>query len=165
MKVVLCDHVEHLGERGQVVSVARGYARNFLLPKRLALLATPGNMRTLEHQRRVWELKEAREVEEAKVAAQRLADVRLSVTRKAGESGTLYGSVTTSEIGRLLAERGITVDRRRIAVDQPIKSVGVHAISIRLHRQVAATLSVEVLAEAVAESVVVEDRETDADDE
>src|SRR5262245_16715353 len=122
-------------------------------------------MRTLEHQRRVWELKEAREVEEARAAALRLGDVRLSVTRKAGESGTLYGSVTTSEIARLLAERGITVDRRRIAVDQPIKSVGAHAISIRLHRQVAATLTVEVLAEAMPESVVVDERETDADDE
>ena len=94
MKIVLREHVEHLGRRGEVVSVAAGFARNYLLPKRLAMLATPGNLQVIEHQRRVWEVKEAREVNEAQRLAQRCAELRLSVTKKAGQSGTLYGSVT-----------------------------------------------------------------------
>jgi large subunit ribosomal protein L9 len=147
VKVVLCEHVDHLGQRGQVVNVAAGYARNFLLPKRLALLATPGNLRTLEHRRRVWAVREAREGDEARALAARLGDIGLTVTRKAGEGGTLYGSVTTSEIAALLAERGVTVDRRRIVLEAPIKALGSHEVSIRLHREVRGVIKLEVVAE------------------
>ena len=134
MKIVLCEHVDNLGERGEIVSVAAGYARNFLLPKRLALPATQGNLRTLEHRRRTWDVKEARETEEARGIAAQLAEIRISVTKKAGEGGTLYGSVTTSEIAELLAQHGVAVDRRRIVLEEPIKTLGSHDVSVRLHR-------------------------------
>jgi large subunit ribosomal protein L9 len=139
--------VEQLGERGDVVSVAPGYARNYLLPKRLAMPATPGNLRTLEHRRRVWELKEAQETEAARALANRLAELALTVTKKAGESGTLYGSVTTAEIADLLAAKGVEIDRRRIVLDEPIKTVGTHEVSIKLHREVSGTVQLEVVNE------------------
>ena len=152
MKIVLCEHVEHLGERGEIVSVANGYARNFLLPKRLAMAATPGNLSTLEHRRRMWELKETKEVGEAQGLAQRLGDVELTVSRKAGEEGTLYGSVTMSEIAELLAAKGLDVDRRRLVVKEPIKRLGAHEISIKLHRQVSGTIKLEVVNERIADA-------------
>jgi len=152
VKIVLCEHVEHLGERGEIVSVANGYARNFLLPKRLAMAATPGNLSTLEHRRRMWELKETKEVGEAQGLAQRLGDVELTVSRKAGEEGTLYGSVTMSEIAELLAAKGLDVDRRRLVVKEPIKRLGAHEISIKLHRQVSGTIKLEVVNERIADA-------------
>ncbi len=144
MKVVLSEHVDHLGERGEIVSVAPGYARNYLLPKRLAMKATPGNMRVLEQERRVWEVKEGRVVDEAQAMAERLADLELNVTKKAGEGGTLYGSVTNVEIAELLRAKGVEVDRRRIVLREPVKSLGTHGISIRLHRKVTAEVSLHV---------------------
>jgi len=150
VKIVLCEHVEHLGERGEIVSVANGYARNYLLPKRLAMAATEGNLRTLEHRRRMWELKEAKEVGEAQGLAQRIGDVELTVAKKAGEEGTLYGSVTMTEIAELLAAKGIEVDRRRLVVREPIKRLGAHEISIKLHRQVTGTIKLEVVNERAA---------------
>ncbi len=147
MKVVLSEHVDHLGERGEIVSVAPGYARNYLLPKRLAMKATPGNMRMLEQERRVWEVKEGRVVDEAQAMAERLAGVELSVTKKAGEGGTLYGSVTNVEIAELLRAKGVEVDRRRIVLREPVKTLGSHAISIRLHRKVKAEVTLHVASE------------------
>jgi large subunit ribosomal protein L9 len=143
VKVVLSEHVENLGDRGQVVSVAPGYARNYLLPRRLALEATAANLKAVEQQRKVWAVKEAKEVGEAEALAARLGALELTVTKKAGESGTLYGSVTSSELAELLEARGIVVDRRRIVLDEPIKSVGTYEVPIKLHRQV--TGSVRVL--------------------
>jgi large subunit ribosomal protein L9 len=142
--------VENLGERGDVVSVAAGYARNYLLPKRLAMPATAGNLRTLEHRRRVWEVKESREADEARAMAERLAALELTICKKAGESGTLFGSVTSSEIVELLAAKGIEIDRRRI-VTEPIKTLGGHTVSVKLHRQVSGEVKLEVLNEQEAE--------------
>jgi large subunit ribosomal protein L9 len=143
--------VEHLGERGDIVSVAAGYARNYLLPKRLALPATSGNLRTLEHQHRVWKVKEARETEEARAIADRLDSLRLLIRKKAGESGTLYGSVTSTEITHLLAAKGVEIDRRRIVLNEPIKSLGTHDVTVKLHRQVAGKVQLEVVSEQDAE--------------
>jgi large subunit ribosomal protein L9 len=148
VKIVLCEPVENLGERGDVVKVAAGYARNYLLPKRLAQLATAGNLSTLEHRRRTWAVRETRETAEAQAVAARLAAVELKVTRKAGESGTLYGSVTSSEIAALLAEQGIEVNRRKIRLESPLKAIGVYEIPIKTHRTVPASIKVEVAAEA-----------------
>lgn len=161
MKVVLSEHVDHLGERGQIVSVAPGYARNYLLPKRLAMKATPGNMRVLEQERRVWESKEVRVVDEAQAMADRLAGLELSVTKKAGESGTLYGSVTNVEIGDLIRAKGVEVDRRRIVLHEPIKTLGTHGISIRLHRKVTAEVTLHVVSEQGEPSAPSELREPD----
>ncbi len=157
MKIVLSEHVDHLGERGEIVSVAPGYARNYLLPKRLAKLATPGNMRVLQQERRVWEVKESKAVEQAQAMAKRLAAVDLGVTKKAGESGTLYGSVTSAEIAELLEAKGIQVDRRKLVLNAPIKSVGTHEIAIRLHRKVKATITVVVLSDRVHEPLAESD--------
>ena len=151
MKVILRENVEHLGERGDTVSVAAGYARNYLLPKGLAYKATPGNIKQLEHQRRMWDARDAREVEEAQELAEKLAAVKLSISKKAGESGTLYGSVTNSDIADLLREQGFEVDRRRITLAEPIKTLGEHEIQVKIHKQVEGKLQLEVVAEAEAE--------------
>ncbi len=151
MKVVLSEHVDHLGERGEIVSVAPGYARNYLLHKRLAMRPTPGNMRVLEQERRVWEVKEGRVVDEAQALAERLADLELNVTKKAGEGGTLYGSVTNVEIAELLRAKGVEVDRRRIVLHEPVKTLGSHGISIRLHRKVTAEVTLHVASDQPSE--------------
>lgn len=143
MKIVLREHVEHLGDRGDIVNVANGYARNFLLPKRLAYPATPGNLKTIEHQRRMWAVKEAKEIGEAQALADRLSALELTTVKKAGESGTLYGSVTRTELAEMLASHGFAVDRRRIQVD-PIKSVGEHDVKIKVYRQISATVRLRV---------------------
>jgi large subunit ribosomal protein L9 len=148
VKVVLCQDVEHLGERGQIVSVSLGFARNYLLPKKLAMEATPGNLRSFELQKRVWIAREAQEVEDARSFARRLESVRIVVTKKAGENDALYGSVTSSEIADLLAAKGIEVDRRKIQLDEPIKSLGAFEVPVKIHRQVTAKVSVQVVAEA-----------------
>lgn len=148
MKVVLRQDVDNLGERGEVVNVAPGYARNYLLPKGLALQATPGNLKMIEMKRKVWAAREAKEIEDAQAFAGRLSGVELTVSKKAGESETLYGSVTTSEIADLLQEKGIEVDRRKIVVDDPIKSLGEFKVHIKLHKQVIGEIKLVVVAES-----------------
>ena len=147
MKIVLREHVEHLGERGQIVAVAPGYARNFLFPKRLALEATPGNLKVVEHQSKLWAVRETKEVGEAEALAAKLAAVQLSVVKKAGEGGTLYGSVTNVEVAELLLTKGIEIDRRRIVIAQPIKSLGSFEISVKLHHKVQGKVTLQVDAE------------------
>jgi len=147
VKIILREAVDHLGERGEIVSVAAGYARNYLLPKGLALEATPGNLKVIEHQRRVWAVKAQQELREAQELAGRLGAVELTVTKKAGESGTLYGSVTKAEILELLERQGFEVDRRRIGPDEPIKTLGEHSVSVKLHRDVSAQIKLHVVAE------------------
>ncbi len=148
MKVVLRQSVESLGERGQVVNVAAGFARNFLIPKKLAMEATSGNLRTVELHRRVWDARETREISEAQAYAAKLGAVRLTVAKKSGEHETLYGSVTTSEIAELLEKQGFQIDRRKIVLGEPIKTLGAHAFQVKIHRQVTVDLSLEVVAES-----------------
>ncbi len=148
MKILLRQDIDHLGERGEIVSVSLGYARNYLLPKKLAMEATPGNLRTFAMQKKVWAVREAREIEEARAFASRLESVRIAVSKKAGENDALYGSVTNVEIADLLAAKGIEVDRRKIHLDEPIKSLGTFEIPVKIHRQVTAKLTVQVVAEA-----------------
>jgi large subunit ribosomal protein L9 len=147
VKVILRDHVANLGERGEIVAVARGYARNFLVPKGLAFEATPGNIRTIELQKKVWEAREVKVVEEAQAFAARLSAVELSVTKKAGESETLYGSVTNAEIAELLSAKGIEIDRRKIHLEEPIKSLGEFTIPVKIHPKVTAEVKLKVAAE------------------
>ena len=147
MKLILREPVEHLGAPGEIVSVAPGYARNYLLPKGLALEATPGNLKTLQGKRKVWAARELVEVERAQQLADRIAALQLSVTKKSGASRTLFGSVTTTEIAELLAEQGIEIDRRRISAKPPIKTLGLFEIPVKLHRKVVGQVKVEVLPE------------------
>ena len=147
MKLILRDHVTNLGERGEIVSVARGYARNYLVPKGLAFEATPGNIRMIELQKKVWEAREVKVVSEAQAFATRLAAVELSVTKKSGESETLYGSVTNAEIAELLAAKGIEIDRRKIHLEEPIKSLGEFTIPVKIHPKVTAEIKLKVAPE------------------
>ena len=147
VKLILREHVEYLGERGETVTVAPGYARNYLLPKGLALVATPGNLKQLEQQRRVWADRDAKELSEAEVMAAAISAISLSVTKKAGESGTLYGSVTNAEIGKMLGAKGVEVDRKRIVLDEPIKTLGNYEITIKVHRRVNAKITLDVVGE------------------
>ena len=147
MKIILREHVEHLGDRGTIVKVAAGYARNYLLPKGLAWPATPGNLKQIEHQRRIWDARDAKEVGDAETLARRIGEAELSLTVKAGETGTLYGSVTNGDVAELLAAKGIQIDRRQMVFD-PIKAVGSYEISVKLHRKVSAKARLEVVAEA-----------------
>ena len=146
VKVILTDEVRGLGNRGEVVSVAPGYARNFLLPKELAYLATPGNMKRLEQERRRYDVAQAKEKEQALTVAKAFEGLSVTIRKKAGEHDAIYGSVTATELAEALEAKGITVDRRRVELEEPIKRLGAHTVHVRLHREVIATLNVEVVA-------------------
>jgi large subunit ribosomal protein L9 len=148
VKIVLREDVDKLGERGQVVNVAPGYARNFLFPKALAFEATAGNMRQIELRKKVWVVREAREADDAKKLAARIAEIKIVIAKKVGENEALYGSVTSQEIADLLKAKGVEVDRRKIQMHDPIRSLGTFAVPIKIHRQVSANVSVEVVPES-----------------
>ena len=145
MKVILTEEIRGLGTRGDVVTVKDGYARNYLIPKNLAQEATKGNLNAIEHQRRKWALL----AQEEKAAAQKQADavkgVKIQIEKRVGEHGHLFGSVTANEIADALMEKGIEVDKRRIELGSPIKNVGMHDVEVRLHRDVTASIQVEVV--------------------
>jgi large subunit ribosomal protein L9 len=147
MEVILREHVENLGSRGQIVKVADGYARNYLLPRKLALPATEGNKKHVERERKKFEAREAVERRVAEAIAARLANVDVVIARKVGENEVLYGSVTTADIGEALVSQGIDVDRRKLQLAEPIKKVGDVDVPIRLHREVTATVKVRVVPE------------------
>jgi large subunit ribosomal protein L9 len=148
MQIILQEDVEKLGTRGQVVEVAEGYARNFLLPHKLALEATAGNMKRLERMRATFAKKEATEKEAAEKLAELLAGVSLELARKAGESDQLFGSVTSADISEALAAKGYNVDKRKVALADPIKLVGEYEIPLKLHREVTAHVKLTVKKEA-----------------
>lgn len=147
VEVILRDDVTHLGKIGDVVRVKPGYARNFLLPRGLAVEANRKNLRVLEHQKRVITAKGEREKKSAEAVAGKLAGLRLTVRARVGEGGRLFGSVTNLDVERLLGERGFTVDRRRIALDEPIKELGTFPITIQVGRDVRVTVELTVAAE------------------
>jgi large subunit ribosomal protein L9 len=144
MRVLLVQAVENLGEIGDVVEVANGYGRNFLIPRGLAIAATARNKRQLEHEQQLREHRVARARQDAEVFAGELQTVACRFTRKAGEEGKLFGSVTAIDIAEKLKEAGVEVDRRRIQLDQPIKSLGEFAVPVRLRPEVIAELKVLV---------------------
>ncbi|HEY0379295.1 MAG TPA: 50S ribosomal protein L9 [Pyrinomonadaceae bacterium] len=148
--VLLREDIDDLGARGEIVRVKAGYARNYLLPRKLAVKATASNVRQIEQERAALLKKEAREKGTAEAQADQLRAVRLSFTRKAGEHGILYGSVTSMDIAEALKERGYEVDRRRISLREAIKETGEFTVPVRLHREVTVELPVEVTAEGGA---------------
>jgi large subunit ribosomal protein L9 len=148
IEVILKEHVEHLGRRGEVVKVASGYARNFLFPRKLALVVTDENKRQIERERVKAEAKEAEEIKAATALAASLEALDVAIARRVGENDVLYGSVTTGDIADALAARDITVDRRKIQLADPLKSLGEHAVAVKLHREVTATLKVRIVAAA-----------------
>lgn len=147
MEVILRDHVEHVGRRGEIVKVADGYARNYLLPRKLALEATEGNRKRVERERKILEAREAEERGAAEAIAARLTALELSISRKVGENDQLYGSVTNADIGDLLKARGFDIDRRKILLPDPLKSLGESTVPVKLHRDVTAHVRVSVVKE------------------
>lgn len=147
MEVILRERIEKLGDRGDVVKVKAGYARNFLLPSRKAVLASPYNVRQVEQEKAAGVRREAIDKNEAELLAQQVSQVTLQFTRKVGEHEVLYGSVTALEIADALAERGFEIDRRKIELEESIKSLGQHDVAIKLHREVTAVFKLEVLKE------------------
>jgi len=148
VKVILREAVQGLGEAGDLVGVKVGYARNFLLPQGKALLATDSKVRELEHHKRVVLEKSARDLKDLKALCSRLESVALEVTARVGEEGKLFGSITTSHIADLLAEKGYTVDRRKINLSEPLREVGDHVVPIRLQRDLTANVSLKISAES-----------------
>jgi large subunit ribosomal protein L9 len=148
MQIILQEDVEKLGTRGQVIDVAEGYARNFLLPRKLALEASVGNMKRLEKMRATFAKKEATEKGDAQKLAELLAGVSLELSRKAGESDQLFGSVTSADISEALAAKGFIVDKRKIALAEPIKVVGEFEIPVKLHREITSSVKLSVKKEA-----------------
>ena len=151
MEIILREHVEHLGKRGEIVKVADGYARNYLLPRKLALPATDGNRKHVERERRIVEAREAQEKGQAEAFASRLAAVDITIARRVGETEQLYGSVTASDIADLLKEKGFEVDRRKLILPESIKAVGEHNVPLKLHREVTVPLKVRVVKEGSAQ--------------
>ena len=147
MEVILRDHIENVGKRGEVVNVADGYARNFLLPRKLALIATPGNLKQIERERVKLDAREAEDKSGAEAIAGRMAGVEAVISRKVGETGALYGSVTTADIAEALAKQGFETDRRKIGLREPIKKLGEYTVPVKLHREVTTNLKVRVVAE------------------
>jgi large subunit ribosomal protein L9 len=151
MEVILRDHVENVGKRGEVVKVADGYARNFLLPRKLALPATPGNRKQVERERVKLDSKEADEKSGAEAIAARMVGVEAVISRKVGETEALYGSVTTADIAEALAKQGFETDKRKIGLREPIRKLGAFTVPVRLHREVIVQLPVRVVAEGKPE--------------
>jgi large subunit ribosomal protein L9 len=151
MEVILREHVDNLGERGEIVKVADGYARNFLLPRKLALAATEGNKKHIERERAKFDATEAEERKIAEAMSERIASIELSITRRVGETEALYGSVTSADIADALAAKGFSLDRRKINLQDPIKRIGDFDIPIKLHRDVTTTVKLHVVPENASE--------------
>ena len=147
MEVVLKEDIENLGHMGDVVKVKDGYARNYLLPRGLVVLANNRNLKALEHEQRMIAQRRERLTKEAQGISDKLAGVSLQFTAKAGEEGRLFGSVTTMDIEKALKEQGFEVERRRIVLDAPIKNVGDYEVPIRLRPEVMPSIKVKVMSE------------------
>ena len=147
MEVILREDVDKLGTRGQLVKVASGYARNFLLPKRLAVAATESNKKIVEQERQAHLRREAKVVGEAGELGKLMEAVVVTISQKAGENGQLFGSVTSKDIAEALEKQGYTIERRKIVLDEPIKTLGEFKVPVRLHREVTVEIAVNVVKE------------------
>ena len=151
MEVILKEDVDNLGHRGDVVKVADGYGRNFLLPRKLAMQATAANKAVIDQMKSAAARRSASEKAVAEVLVAKLEPLVLSFTRKSGEAGHLFGSVTSADIAAELASNGFEIDRRKIQLREPLKSVGEFSVGVKLHREVTAQVKVKVVADAVEE--------------
>ncbi|MCY4120165.1 MAG: 50S ribosomal protein L9 [Acidobacteria bacterium] len=147
MEVILRDHIDNLGRRGEIVNVANGYARNYLLPQKLALPVTLANRRQVERERVIADAREASERGQAEGLAERLRDIECVIPRRVGETGTLYGSVTSADIAEYLGTSGFEVDKRKIQLGEPLKELGDFPVTVKLHRDVSTELTVRVVKE------------------
>jgi large subunit ribosomal protein L9 len=150
MEIILRETIDSLGRAGEVVKVADGYARNYLLPRKLAYPATPGNLKVIQFERQSLLRKEAKQKEDAEKLLQMLEGVEISIRRKVGEQDTLYGSVTNSDVAEELEKKGFQIEKRKIHMDDHIKALGEYSIPIRLFRDVTAHVKLKVEAETEA---------------
>lgn len=147
VELILRESIDHLGRRGDVVKVAGGYARNYLLPRKLALPVTAANRRQVERERVLAEHREAEERQVAQALADRVAAAECEIARRVGENDTLYGSVTNADIAECLAGQALEVDKRQVQLDEPIKQLGEYTVPVKVHRDVVASVRVRVVSE------------------
>lgn len=152
MEVILREDIPKLGNKGDVVKVRAGFARNYLLPRKLAIASTPGTLKQVEAMRASAERKAERDRGAAEELAAQMAEVELVFTKRSGDQGQLFGSVTTSDIGEAMAEKGFNIDRRRLELSEPLKHIGDFIVKLRLHRDVVAELKVKVAGDGVEEA-------------
>jgi large subunit ribosomal protein L9 len=145
MDVILREHVDNLGRRGDVVKVAEGYARNYLLPRKLALAVTENNRRQIERERKAAEARDAEEKAQADAVAERLGQIEIEIARRVGENQTLYGSVTSADIAQALHAKGVDIEKRRIHLPEPLKALGETTVPVKVHRDVTAQIKVKVV--------------------
>jgi large subunit ribosomal protein L9 len=147
MEVILREEVEKLGRRGDVVKVTPGYARNYLLPKRLAVAATESNKKIVEQEKQAYLRRETKEIGDASDLAKMMAAVEVTIAQKAGDNDQLFGSVTAQDIAAALEKAGYTIDRRKVHLEEPIKTLGDFKVTVKLHREVSVDLPVHVIKE------------------
>jgi large subunit ribosomal protein L9 len=147
MEVILREHVENLGRRGEVVKVAPGYARNYLLPRKLALAVNANNRRQIERERAAAEARDAEERMQAEALGQRVTQTEVEIARRVGENDALYGSVTSADIAQALQAKGFEIDKRKIALPDPLKAIGDTSVPVKIHRDVTAHVKVRVVAD------------------
>lgn len=147
MEVILREHVDNLGRRGDIVKVAAGYARNYLLPRKLALAVTEANKRQIEREKKIAELREAEEKVQAEAMAQRIAQTEIEIPRRVGEHDTLYGSVTSADVVHALQAKGFEIDKRKVHLPEPLKALGEFSVPVKVHREVTAQVKVKVVPE------------------
>jgi large subunit ribosomal protein L9 len=147
MEIILREHVEHVGSRGEIVKVANGYARNYLLPRKLALLATEGNKKHVEREREIMDARESEERGKADALAARMLALEYVFPRRVGDTGQLYGSVTSADIAEFLKSKGFEIDRRKLILPDALKALGEHTVTLKLHREVSVPLRVQIVKE------------------
>jgi large subunit ribosomal protein L9 len=147
MEVILREYVENLGRRGDVVKVAKGYARNYLLPRKLALAVTESNRRQIERERQVAEVRELEEKTQAEAYAARLGAADVAIARRVGEHDALYGSVTSADVAHALEQQGFEIDKRKVQLAEPLKQLGEFTVPVKIHRDVTAQIKVKVVKE------------------
>jgi large subunit ribosomal protein L9 len=149
MEVILREHVDNLGRRGDVVKVAEGYARNYLLPRKLALAVNDNNKRQIDRERKLAEARDMEEKGAAEAIAARLTQLEVEIHRRVGENDTLYGSVTSQDVAQALKDKGFDIDKRKIALPDPIKALGETMVAVKIHRDVTAQVKVKVVPQAL----------------
>ena len=147
MEVILKEHVDNLGRRGDIVKVTPGYARNFLLPRKLALAVTDNNKRQIEREKKLADARDLEEKSAAEALASRMSATEVQIARRVGEHDTLYGSVTSQDIAQSLKDKGFDIDKRKIVLAEPLKALGETTVPVKIHRDVTAQVRVKVVAE------------------
>ena len=147
MELILREHVEHLGRRGDIVKVAAGYGRNYLLPRKLALVVTENNKRQIEREKKLAEVKDLEDQRAAEAVAERIGQLEIEIGRRVGDNDTLYGSVTSADVAAALKAKGFDVDKRKIQMPEPLKALGETSVAIKIHHGVVAQVKVRVVAE------------------